>query len=89
MYRTNYVMPTTMYRNSKQVPNNTINQPINGYYDERGFFIPFVVGGLAGGALGYGIANNNFLSHQNNPGFYPPMRPCCGMPYPAMPYPYY
>ncbi|MCI8548645.1 MAG: hypothetical protein HFJ38_07170 [Bacilli bacterium] len=91
MYRTNYNMPTTMYRGSKPVSNHTINPSVGGYYDERGFFIPFVVGGLAGGALGYGIANNNFLAHQSQPnqGFYPPIRPCCPGPYPVMPYPYY
>lgn len=77
MYRTtSYRMPntttTTMYPSS----NNS-----GGYYDERGFLVPFVVGGLAGGALGYGIANNNFLSN----GYYPAPRPCC-MPRP-MPYP--
>ena len=27
--------------------------------DDRFFFAPFLVGGLAGTALGYGIANNN------------------------------
>lgn len=78
-----YSMPSSsnynMYKNNSNL----------GYYDERGFWIPFVVGGLAGGALGYGIANNNFLS--NNPVpvpyGYPPPRPCCGRP-PYMPYPY-
>lgn len=88
MYRTNYNMPTTMYRSSKPVSNNTINPSVGGYYDERGFFIPFVVGGLAGGALGYGIANNNFLAHQQQGGFYPQMRPCCPQAMP-MPMPYY
>jgi len=40
-----------MYTN---YPNNTT------YYDEddRFFLAPFLVGGLAGTALGYGIANN-------------------------------
>ena len=28
--------------------------------EQRGLFFPFVVGGLAGTALGYGIANNNY-----------------------------
>ncbi len=86
MYRTSYSsIPnnTTIYRSN----NTTTNS--GGYYDERGFWIPFVVGGLAGGALGYGVANNNFLSN----GSYPP-RPCCGpipmyYPMPYGPYPYY
>lgn len=51
--------------------------------DERFFWAPFVVGGLAGTALGYGIANNNQI---NGP------RPCCGnqnmMYYPQAVYPY-
>lgn len=53
-----------------------------GYQDDRFFLAPFVVGGLAGTALGYGIANNN----QINKGgccmqpvyYYPPQQP---MPY--------
>ena len=36
--------------------------------DERFFLAPFLVGGLAGTALGYGIANNN----QNQGYYYPP-----------------
>ena len=42
--------------------------------DERFFWAPFVVGGLAGTALGYGIANNNQLNNGNggNNGM-----PCC------------
>lgn len=41
-----------MYNN---YPNNSI------YYseDERFLLAPFLLGGLAGGVLGYGIANNN------------------------------
>lgn len=89
-----------MYRcNGYSVPNNTGysqasyrnsgSNSANGYYDERGFWIPFVVGGLAGGALGYGVANNNFLSNNYNsfprpyPGFCPGPGPC------MMPYPYF
>lgn len=30
--------------------------------DDRFFFAPFLVGGLAGTALGYGIANNNQIN---------------------------
>ena len=45
----------------------------NSYYDgydnnERFFLAPFLIGGLAGTALGYGIANNNQI---NNQPFYP------------------
>ena len=48
--------------------------------DERFFLAPFLVGGLAGTALGYGIANNNQM---NNSGYYYP-------PYPVYPvYPTY
>ena len=38
------------------------------YEDERFFLAPFLVGGLAGTALGYGIANNNQM---NNNQYYP------------------
>ena len=34
--------------------------------DERFFFFLFVVGGLAGTALGYGIANNNQMNNCPN-----------------------
>ncbi len=50
--------------------------------DERFFWAPFVVGGLAGTALGYGIANNNQLNNQNY-GYYPPVY----YPYPTYVYP--
>ena len=47
--------------------------------DDRFFFAPFLVGGLAGTALGMGIANNNQI---NNGGYY--------QPYPVYPvYPVY
>lgn len=48
---------------------------------ERFFWAPFVVGGLAGTALGYGIANNNQINNQGKPGYY-------GF-YPVYPVPYY
>ena len=48
--------------------------------DERFFLAPFIVGGLAGTALGYGIANNNQI---NNQGYYPPVY----YPYPMYVYP--
>ena len=68
MYPHKYIIPNntnTMYRNSQTYPQ-----------DERFFLTPFLLGGLAGGALGYGIANNN----QNNQ--------CCGGNYPIPIYPY-
>ncbi len=54
------------------VNNDNLNQI---YYtnDDRFFLAPFLIGGLAGTALGYGIANNN----QMNYSYYPP--------YPMMP----
>ena len=52
------------------------NDSMNSYYseDERFFLAPFLVGGLAGTALGYGLANNN---QANNQAYYPmvPMMP--------------
>lgn len=61
------------YDRSNQLPSNnfypqttegTYPQAIDGNYsqDERFFLAPFVVGGLAGTALGYGIANNNQMN---------------------------
>ena len=89
MYRSSYNMnmPSSIYRGSATT--TTSANTAGGYYDERGFWIPFVVGGLAGGALGYGVANNNFLSH--NGGYYNQPRPCCQPGYPAFygPYPFY
>ena len=43
----------------------------NSYYvdDDRFFLAPFLLGGVAGTALGYGIANNNQMN--NNQGYYP------------------
>ena len=49
----------------------------NGIYRDsngnRFFWAPFVVGGLAGTALGYGIANNN--QYKYSPAYY--NMPCC------------
>lgn len=45
--------------------------------DERFFWAPFVFGGLAGTALGYGIANNQQIQNQV-PYYYPA--------YPVYPY---
>ena len=68
MYPRNYVISSNsnpVYRN--QTYSN----------DDRFFLTPFLFGGLAGTALGYGIANNNQM---NNNGC------CCGncmQPYPV------
>ena len=72
-----YNYPNYDMRNS-----NGAYQPTNGVYvgnefypeasEDRFFLAPFVVGGLAGTALGYGIANNNQINNQG--------MPCCGQP---------
>lgn len=66
---------------------NYSNYP-SGYYssqDDRFFIAPFLLGGLAGGALGYGIASNN-----NNASYYPvypmyPVFPTYSTTYPTYP----
>ena len=55
-----------------------------GTEDDRFFFAPFLVGGLAGTALGYGIANNNQIK---NGGYYMPPPPIYYYPTPT-PYTY-
>lgn len=62
---------------------NTTNSNF-GPEDERFFFAPFLVGGLAGTALGYGIANNNQIK---NGGYYMPPPPIYYYPAPT-PYTY-
>lgn len=83
MYPHSYIIPnnsTTMYRNSNSLQSSNYSYPgYQGSDDERFFWAPFVVGGLAGTALGYGIANNNQI---NRP-------PCCGFQPMPMPMPYY
>lgn len=68
MYQHKYIIPNnyaTMYR----------NHPNDG---DRFLLTPFLFGGLAGTALGFGIANNNQIN-----------RPCCGGgPVFVQPYPY-
>ena len=69
MYSYKNIIPNnyqSMYKNNNQVLYND---------GDRFFLAPFVVGGLAGTALGFGIANNNQI---NRP-------PCCGW----QPIPYY
>ena len=66
MYTNNPNMMESFY------PNSSIFTYNNG--DERFFWAPFLVGGLAGTALGYGIANNNELNNQGmyyQPIYYP------------------
>jgi len=78
MYSHTYSIPNNnqyMYRNSSNYPTYTTTSD-----DDRFFLAPFLVGGLAGTALGYGIANNNQLNNNQ----------CCGGGfYPVYPVPYY
>ena len=75
--------------NVRNVPYNSTNyNSINN--DERFFLAPFLAGGLAGTALGYGIANNNQI---NRPPilygpFYPNQTPYMyNQSYPVQQYP--
>lgn len=79
MYPHKFIIPNnsnTMYRNYNDYATYDIN---NG--ENRFFLGPLLVGGLAGTALGYGIANNNQMNNNNNC--------CCGnchsgfIPYPV------
>ncbi len=70
-----------MYSNYSPMRSNSTTT--TSYYPEedRFFLAPFLVGGLAGTALGYGLANNQY----NSPGYYPiPMYPVYS-PYPIYP----
>ena len=87
MYSNNYGMPTYETRVYEGVPYTTMPTGITttgipaegvGADGERFFLAPFLVGGLAGTALGYGIANNNRPPYP----MYPPM-------YYPTPYPVY
>ena len=49
--------------------------------DERFFLAPFLVGGLAGTALGYGIANNNQMNNQPVAYYVPPYQNYQTIPY--------
>ena len=53
------------------------NYPNTTYYneDERFLLAPFSLGGLAGGALGYGIATNNKQQYPMYPVYYYPTYP--------------
>ena len=88
MYSNNYGVPTTYETRVYDgvpyttMPNSfsTTGIPAEGVHadGERFFLAPFLVGGLAGTALGYGIANNNRPPYP----MYPPIM------YPT-PYPVY
>ena len=62
-----------MYRNEYEIPaaNYTTYGDPMAQNDDR-FLFPFLVGGITGGALGYGIANNNT---NNNPQVFYPFPP--------------
>ena len=49
--------------------------------DERFFWAPCVVVGLAGTALGYGIANNNQMNNQPVAYYVPPYQNYQSIPY--------
>lgn len=86
------------YNNDMRCGNYTSQNEFTGYpirneygpnqgFDNDGnrfFLAPFLVGGLAGTALGYGIANNNQMNNQGGyfygPAYYP-------YPYPMYTYP--
>ena len=87
MYSNNYGMPAYETRVYDGVPYTTMPNGMSttgmptdrvSADGERFFLAPFLVGGLAGTALGYGIANNNRPPYP----MYPPMY------YPS-PYPVY
>ncbi len=89
-YYPNYGYDRNNLTNYQGVNNNLYPNGNQEFYpeaqDERFFFAPFLVGGLAGTALGYGIANNNQLNNNQQQG-------CCGQPVmyfqpPVYPYPY-
>ncbi len=70
-----YMRNDNMYNYPQNIDYNQMN-------DERFFWAPFVVGGLAGTALGFGIANNNQMN-SNQGYYYAPMY----YPYPTYVYP--
>ena len=75
----NYYPNYNLNRNTQAInypqENSTIYYQTNypDMQDDRFLWAPFVVGGLAGTALGFGIANNNQLNNQCCHGqvFYP------------------
>ena len=93
MYPYNNDLRCGNYTNPNEFSNYSIRNdlgPNQGGYDNDGnrfFLAPFLVGGLAGTALGYGIANNNQLNqggyYYGGPAYYP-----YPYPYPAPTYVY-
>lgn len=92
MYSNNYGMPAYETRVYEGVPYTTMlngmsttGMPTEGVSadGERFFLAPFLVGGLAGTALGYGIANNNRPPYPMYPPIYYPT------PYPVYTTNYY
>lgn len=78
-----------MYRNDYGVPavNSYTTYGNQGGQNDDRFLFPFLVGGVTGGAIGYGLANNN---NNNNPQIFYPFPPA-PMNYPMynQPYPIY
>ena len=81
MYPYNYIIPnnsSTMYRNTHGLQGHNYSYDVyQENNDDRFLLAPLVVGGLAGTALGFGIANNNQLNRPQ----------CCA--WQMMPMPYY
>ena len=71
-----------MYNN--QYDFNNYSYPLE-YQDDRFLFTPFLFGGLAGTALGLGIAKYNQINHMPYPNYqfipvYPPVTYCTNCP---------
>ena len=86
MYSNKYNIPNNNnYRSETityQVPNQSY--PYTQTEEDRFFLAPFLVGGLAGTALGYGIANNNQINGGCCQGYYQPIyQPIYSYPYPV------
>ncbi len=64
--------------------NNNYNYqtPTQNSNDDR-FIVPFLVGGVAGTALGYGLANNNNQAYYPYPPYYYPNNFYGAQPYPV------
>ena len=83
MYSHSYTMPgNQVYRSNDNFSIQNPTYSYTGNEDERFFLAPFLVGGLAGTALGYGIANNNQINGGCCQGYYQPIQPIYSYPYP-------
>lgn len=82
-YPVNYV-PYNNYNRGPETYGNGLDNVVFDN-DERFFWAPFVVGGLAGTALGYGIANNNQLNNGTLQPVYPMYPYPAYQAYPVMP----